>query len=132
MDLNQAGEHRKMQILELEEFREKAYHSATIYKERTKRWHDSRLKPKIFNPGDKVFLLYPRVKMFGQGKVWTKWLGQYLIIDTSTRGAIMIQEDEGNIYKVNDHRLKLLLDYDRATNEDIDVIELVNHEYMLD
>jgi hypothetical protein len=44
----------------------------------------------------------------------------------------MIQEDEGNIYKVNDHRLKLLLDYDRATNEDIDVIELVNHEYMLD
>jgi hypothetical protein len=70
--------------------------------------------------------------MFGQGKVWTKWLGQYLIIDTSTRGAIMIQEDEGNIYKVNDHRLKLLLDYDRATNEDIDVIELVNHEYMLD
>jgi hypothetical protein len=30
----------KIQIAKLEEWREKAYHSAKLYKERTKRWHD--------------------------------------------------------------------------------------------
>ena len=33
---------RKMQLSELDEWREKAYHNAKIYKERTKRWHDKR------------------------------------------------------------------------------------------
>jgi hypothetical protein len=69
MDLNQAGEHRKLQISELEEWRDKAYHSASIYKERTKRWHDKRLKPKVFNPGDKVLLFNSRLKPFGHGKL---------------------------------------------------------------
>jgi hypothetical protein len=40
MDLKAAGTKRKIQIAELDEWREKAYHSAKIYKERTKRWHD--------------------------------------------------------------------------------------------
>nr|CAD39877.2 OSJNBb0058J09.16 [Oryza sativa Japonica Group] len=40
MDFEGAGEWRKMQIAELEEWREMAYHNAKIYKERTKRWHD--------------------------------------------------------------------------------------------
>ena len=40
MDLKLAGQYQRHQILELEEWRDKAYHSASIYKERTKRWHD--------------------------------------------------------------------------------------------
>jgi hypothetical protein len=40
MDLKAAGNKRKIQIAELELWREKAYHSAKLYKERTKRWHD--------------------------------------------------------------------------------------------
>ena len=40
MDLKIAGEYRKRQISELEEWRDNAYNSASIYKERTKRWHD--------------------------------------------------------------------------------------------
>jgi hypothetical protein len=46
MDLKAAGTKRKIQITELEEWREKAYHSAKLYKERTKRWHDKRIKNK--------------------------------------------------------------------------------------
>ena len=34
------GTKRKMQLSELDEWREKAYHNSKIYKERTKRWHD--------------------------------------------------------------------------------------------
>jgi hypothetical protein len=37
MDLKAAGTKRKIWIAELEEWREKAYHSAKLYKERTKR-----------------------------------------------------------------------------------------------
>ena len=50
-----------MQISELEEWREKAYHSAKLYKERIKRWHDKRIKKKEFNPADKVLLVNSRV-----------------------------------------------------------------------
>jgi hypothetical protein len=56
MDLKAAGTKSKIQIGELEEWREKAYHSAKLYKERTKRWHDKRIKIKQFKPGDKVLL----------------------------------------------------------------------------
>ena len=57
MDLKLAGEYRRRQITELEEWRHRAYHSASIYKERTKRWHDKQLKPKNFNPRDKGITL---------------------------------------------------------------------------
>jgi len=69
MDLKIAGEYRKRQISELEEWRDKAYHSASIYKERTKRWHDKRLKPKNFNPREKILLFNSRFKLFGHGKL---------------------------------------------------------------
>jgi hypothetical protein len=40
MDLKAAETKRKIQIVELEEWREKAYHNDKLYKERTKRWYD--------------------------------------------------------------------------------------------
>ena len=43
----------------------------------------------------------------------------------------MIQDDNGNIFKVNGHCLKTFLDHDKALNEDIDVIDIIDHGYML-
>jgi hypothetical protein len=37
MDFKAAGAKRKMQLSELDEWHEKAYHNSKIYKERTKR-----------------------------------------------------------------------------------------------
>ena len=130
MDLKLAGEYRKHQISELKEWRDKTYHSASIYKERTKRWHDKLLKPKTFNPGDKVLFFNSRVKLFDRGKLRSKWLGPYHIIDTSPHGVITLQDDDGNTYKVNGQRLKLFLDLNRALNEEIDVIDLVDHAHI--
>ena len=131
MDLKQAGGHIKRQISELEEWRDKAYHSASIYKEITKRWHDKWLKPKVFNPGDKVLLFNSRVKLFGHGKLRSKWLGPYLVADTSPHGVITIQDNDSNTFKVNGHRLKLFLDHIKALDEEIDVINIVDHDYTL-
>jgi dTDP-4-amino-4,6-dideoxygalactose transaminase len=72
MDLEAAGIKRKMQLSELDEWHEKAYHNAKIYKERTKRWHDKRIKKKSFTSGDKVLLFNLRVKLFGHGKLQSK------------------------------------------------------------
>jgi hypothetical protein len=69
MDLEAAGEKRKMQLSELEGWREKAYHNENIYKERVKRWHDKRIKIKKFALGDKVLLFNSRVKLFGHEKL---------------------------------------------------------------
>jgi len=44
MDLEAAGKKIKMQLSQLEEWREKVYHNSKIYKEQTKRWHDKRNK----------------------------------------------------------------------------------------
>ena len=69
MDFEAIGTKRKMQLLELDERREKAYHNSKIYKERTKRWHDKRIKKKEFAPRDKVLLFNSRVKLFRHGKL---------------------------------------------------------------
>nr|GEW12706.1 reverse transcriptase domain-containing protein [Tanacetum cinerariifolium] len=53
-DLKTAGDHRKLQLNELSELRDQAYENSVIYKERTKKLHDSKIKNRIFNVGDQV------------------------------------------------------------------------------
>nr|GEZ51245.1 DNA-directed DNA polymerase [Tanacetum cinerariifolium] len=55
-DLKTAGDHRKIQINELNELRNQAYENSLIYKEKTKRIHDSKIKNRVFNVGDRVLL----------------------------------------------------------------------------
>ncbi|GJW06563.1 reverse transcriptase domain-containing protein [Tanacetum coccineum] len=55
-DLKTAGDHRKLQLNELNELRDQAYENSLIYKERTKKLHDSKIKNRIFNVGDQVLL----------------------------------------------------------------------------
>jgi len=68
MDLEAARDKRKMQLSEVEEWRQKAYHNAKFYKERVKIWHDKRIK-KEFTPSDKVLLFNSRVKLFENRKL---------------------------------------------------------------
>nr|GEY88805.1 reverse transcriptase domain-containing protein [Tanacetum cinerariifolium] len=48
-DLKTAGDHRKLQLNELNELRDQACDNSLIYKERTKKLHDSKIKNHIFN-----------------------------------------------------------------------------------
>nr|GEX55731.1 reverse transcriptase domain-containing protein [Tanacetum cinerariifolium] len=47
-DLETAGDHRKVQINELNELRDQAYENSLIYKQKTKRIHDSKIKNRVF------------------------------------------------------------------------------------
>nr|GEW65839.1 reverse transcriptase domain-containing protein [Tanacetum cinerariifolium] len=51
-DLLTAGDHRKFQLNELNELRDQTYENSLIYKEKTKRIHDSKIKDRVFNVGD--------------------------------------------------------------------------------
>nr|GEU37665.1 reverse transcriptase domain-containing protein [Tanacetum cinerariifolium] len=53
-DLKTAGDHRKIQINELNELRDQAYENSLIYKEKTKRIHVSKIKNRVFNTGDRA------------------------------------------------------------------------------
>ncbi|GJT27825.1 reverse transcriptase domain-containing protein [Tanacetum coccineum] len=46
-DIRTAGDHRKVQLNELNELRDHAYENSLIYKEKTKRIHDSKIKTAI-------------------------------------------------------------------------------------
>ncbi|GKD67678.1 reverse transcriptase domain-containing protein [Tanacetum coccineum] len=65
MDLMLASESRLMQLNELAELEDGAYENTRIYKKRTKKWDDSRLRDdKDFKVGDKVLLYNSRLKMY--------------------------------------------------------------------
>ncbi|GJT20478.1 reverse transcriptase domain-containing protein [Tanacetum coccineum] len=63
-DLKTAGDHRKVQMNELNELRDQAYENLLIYKEKTKKIHDSKIKNRVFNVGDQVLLFNSRLKIF--------------------------------------------------------------------
>jgi hypothetical protein len=90
MDIKLAGNKRKIQIAELVEWREKAYHSAKLYKEITKRWHDKRIKTKQFKPEDKILLFNSHVHLFGHGNLCSKWEGPYLVMHAADNDAATI------------------------------------------
>jgi hypothetical protein len=64
------------------------------------------------------------VKLFGHGKLKSKWEGPFNMIDTSSHGAITLQDDSCNIFKVNVHHLKIYLESEKI--EEVDVIEFLN------
>jgi hypothetical protein len=125
MDLDAVGVKRRMQLSELDEWIEKAYHNTKIYKQRTKRWHDKRIKKKSITLEDKVLLFNSRVKLFGHGKLRSKWEGPYTVINASSHGAVTLQNDEGTLFKVNGDHLKIFLEPNKDL-EELDIIEFIN------
>nr|GEX25977.1 reverse transcriptase domain-containing protein [Tanacetum cinerariifolium] len=77
-DLKTTGNHRKLQLNELNEFHDQAYDNSFIYKEKTKKLHGSKIKNRIFNVGDRVLLFNSRLKIFS-GKLKSRWSGPFTI-----------------------------------------------------
>ena len=115
-------------MAELDEWREKAYHSSKLYKERTKRWHDKRIKIKQFKAGDKVLLFNSRVRLFGHGKLRSKWECPFLVLNAADHGAITLQEDDRSVFKANGQRLKIFREPEIPELEEVDVYELTEIE----
>ncbi|GJT93834.1 reverse transcriptase domain-containing protein [Tanacetum coccineum] len=104
-DLLTAGDHRKVQLNELNELRDQAYENSLIYKEKTKKIHDSKIKNRVFNVGDRVLLFNSRLKIFS-GKLKTRWTGPFTVAQVFPYGTVELSQTDGPNFKVNGHRLK--------------------------
>nr|GEZ52051.1 reverse transcriptase domain-containing protein [Tanacetum cinerariifolium] len=104
-DLKTVGDHHKLQLNELSELRDQAYENYVIYIERTKKLHDSKIKNRIFNVGDKVLLFNSCLKIFS-GKLKTRWFGPFTITQVFPYGTIEFSQPNGPNFKVNGHRVK--------------------------
>ncbi|GJW10204.1 reverse transcriptase domain-containing protein [Tanacetum coccineum] len=125
LDLSLASKSRLIQLNELAELRDDAYESTRIYKERTKKWHDSRLcGDKDFKVGDQVLLYNSRLNMY-PGKLKSKWSGPNIVKTVYPHEAIEITDRDGYSFKVNGQRLKKYYGGD-IDKEDDEVIELEN------
>ncbi|GKA64153.1 hypothetical protein Tco_0763759 [Tanacetum coccineum] len=104
-DIKTTGDHRKVQLNELNELCDHAYENSLIYKEKTKRIHDSKIKNRVFNVGDRVLLFNSRLKIF-LGKLKTRWSGPFTVTQVFPYGTVELSQNSGPNFKVNGHRLK--------------------------
>ncbi|GJV16037.1 reverse transcriptase domain-containing protein [Tanacetum coccineum] len=101
MELTTAVKNHFMQLNELGELRDGAYENTRIYKEQTKRWHDSRLHgDKDFKVGNKVLLFNSHFKMH-PGKLKSKWYDLNTVKTVYSYGAVEINDKNGFSFKIN-------------------------------
>nr|GEX90611.1 reverse transcriptase domain-containing protein [Tanacetum cinerariifolium] len=101
-DLQTTSDHRKVQLNEL---RDQAYENSLIYKEKTKRLHDSKIKDRVFNIDDRILLFNFRLKIFF-GKLKSRWSSPFTISHFYPYGTVELAQLDGPNFKVNGHRLK--------------------------
>ena len=94
-----------LQLSELDEFRNKAYENARIYKEKTKAWHDKHIVRKEFKSGQQILLFNSRLKLF-PGKLKSKWSGSFTVVQAFPYGGVEIMHQEKGLFKVNSQILK--------------------------
>nr|GEY01584.1 reverse transcriptase domain-containing protein [Tanacetum cinerariifolium] len=82
-----------------------AYENSLIYKKKSKRIHDLKIKDRVFNVGDRVLLFNSRLKIFS-GKLKTRWSGPFIITQVFPYGTVKLSQIDGPNFKVNGHRLK--------------------------
>jgi hypothetical protein len=92
---------------ELAEIRNEAYENSALFKEKTKAWHDKKLKLKEFAPGHKVLLYNSKLKLF-PGKLHSRWTGPYKVVEVFPHVVVEAKSlHDGRTFKVNGQRLKL-------------------------
>ncbi|GKB69685.1 hypothetical protein Tco_0931097 [Tanacetum coccineum] len=96
MDLAKARANRFLQINELDELRLDSFESYISYKERTKRWHDKRIKtPTKYEKGDKLLLFNSRLRLFLR-KLKSRWCRPFAVSKDMKNGAIKLHDEDGN------------------------------------
>nr|GEW90004.1 reverse transcriptase domain-containing protein [Tanacetum cinerariifolium] len=98
-DLLTMGDCHKVQLNELNDLRDQAYENYFIYKEKTKRIHDSKIQDRVFNVGDRVLFFYSRLKIFSS-KLKTRWSRPFTITQVFPYGTVELSQTDGPNFKV--------------------------------
>nr|GFC05640.1 reverse transcriptase domain-containing protein [Tanacetum cinerariifolium] len=84
---------------------DQAYENSLIYKEKTKRLHDSKIKDRVFNIDVRVLFFNSQLKIF-YGKLKSRWSGPFTISHVFPYGTVKLSQPDEPNFKVNGHRLK--------------------------
>ncbi|GJY21881.1 reverse transcriptase domain-containing protein [Tanacetum coccineum] len=103
--IGSAGDHRKVQMNELNKLQDQAYENSLIYKEKKKKIHDAKIKNQEFHVGDRVLLFNSRLKIFS-GKLKLCWSGPFTVSEVFPYGTVELSQLNGPNFKVNGHRIK--------------------------
>ncbi|XP_057784799.1 uncharacterized protein LOC131002326 [Salvia miltiorrhiza] len=121
LDFHSAGKERMLHLSALEEFRDQAFENSSIYKERTKRFHDKMILKREFAVGDQVLLFNSHLRLF-PGKLKSKWSGPFTISQVFPNGTIELSKERGEPFRVNGQRVKAYYSPDQVHT--VDVIDL--------
>nr|GEX90045.1 reverse transcriptase domain-containing protein [Tanacetum cinerariifolium] len=105
-DLKTTGDHQKLQLNEL---RDQAYENSVIYKERTKKLHDSKIKNHILNVA-----YHPQTS--GQVELSNSGLKRILERTVGKTVPRELSQPNGPNFKVNGHRVKRYFGGDIPSN----------------
>ncbi|GJX86006.1 hypothetical protein Tco_0336780 [Tanacetum coccineum] len=105
-DLETAGDHRKVQLNELNELRDHAYENSLIYKEKTKRIHDSNIKNRVFNVGDQVSPFNSRCRCLSVQFKNPVESGPFTTYQSLSMAPLKLSQNSGPKFKVKGHRIK--------------------------
>nr|GEX51943.1 reverse transcriptase domain-containing protein [Tanacetum cinerariifolium] len=95
-DLKIAGDHRRVQMNELNELRDQAYENSLIYREKTMKIHDSKIKNRVLN----VEIPYGEIKVHIE-VLSVLWGNRLLILDGSLPlSSRKVQQREGKNKKL--------------------------------
>ena len=112
----------------MEEIRNDAYDCETIYKGKTKAFHDRMISRKVFEVGQRVLLFHSCLKLF-PGKLRSRWVGPFVVTKIFEHGVIeIVSEQTGKSFKVNGHRLKPFFEGFRPMCLDEEEVESPTYE----
>ncbi|XP_057868252.1 uncharacterized protein LOC131075424 [Cryptomeria japonica] len=108
MTLFAAQEERILQLNALDEIQKSALQHTESIQNQCMKWHDLYVRDKSFKQGDWALLYDYRYKD-NLGKLQTRWLGPYEIVETFPNGVVRLPTIDHVRIKllVNSHRLRL-------------------------
>ncbi|GJV18174.1 hypothetical protein Tco_1363497 [Tanacetum coccineum] len=77
---------------------DQAYENSLIYKEKTKKIHDVKIKKRDFHVGDRVLLFNSRLKIF-LGKLKSRWTRPFTVTQVFPYGTIELSQADGPNFK---------------------------------
>ncbi|XP_012477617.1 uncharacterized protein LOC105793244 [Gossypium raimondii] len=100
IDWKAACNRRLLELNEIKEFRAQTYGDAKLYKEKTKCWHDKRVIPLQFEPGQRMLLFKSWLKLF-PGKLKSCWSSPFEIAKVYPHGAVDVKCYLGRSERMN-------------------------------
>ena len=106
------GEHRKLQLHELEKLMVQPYGNSKLYKQNVKIYHDKKLSKRNFQLRQQVLLFNSRLRLF-PGKLKSKWYGPLIIKEVMPHGAVILEDPTTKMtWTINGSRIKHYLGED--------------------